>query len=404
MYEKEYIRGSILDRTGKVLASSEKPGGQRQYTYSRSFSGLTGYYSKIYGTSGVEKTMNDVLNHSDSPKEMKKGADVTLTIDADLQVQAYKAIQDFTGSVVVLDAQSGEILALASSPSFDVTSVEDNWDEISQKEGVLLSNAFQNPVAPGSVFKLITSKEIIEAGIEDEKVNDKGFLKVNGQTIKNYGGNAYGKISFREGFVKSSNVYFMDRALKLGGLRLYKTGKSFLLGEEISLDFTKLKSNFDLKNYEDNIVATTAFGQGETLVTPLHMAMITQSIAGGGKMLKPYLFRSVVNAKGKTVEEGKTEELVETMDEKTAGEICDVMKKAGESYGLSLVGDEGYEIAAKTGTAERGDGTNNAWLVTFAPADEPRYVIVANHLKTEKIGKTLAPVVEELYNTLFDHS
>ena len=124
--------------------------------------------------------------------------------------------------------------ALASSPSFNVSEIEDKWKKINEKEGVFLSNAYQNPVAPGSVFKLITSKEIVEAGIEREEVEDTGSITVNGQTIRNYGGKAYGSISFREGFVKSSNVYFMNRALKLGGLRLYKTGKSFLLGEDIS--------------------------------------------------------------------------------------------------------------------------------------------------------------------------
>lgn len=303
----------------------------------------------------------------------------------------------------MMNAKTGELLALASSPTFNVTEIEEKWKEINEKEGVFFSNAYQNPVAPGSVFKLITSKEIIEAGIEKEEVEDTGSLKVNGQTIRNYGGKAYGSIAYREGFVKSSNVYFMNRALKLGGLRLYKTGRSFLLGEDISLDFATLHSNFDLKDYEDNIVATTAFGQGETLVTPLQMAMITQSIANDGEMLKPYLFKSVVNGKGKTTQEGKTEKLVKTMDVDTAEEIKEVMKEAGESYGLSEVGEQGYSIAAKTGTAERGDGTNNAWLVTFAPVDDPQYIIVANRLKTTEIGKTLAPVVEDLYDTLFDH-
>ncbi len=408
VYEKEYVRGSILDRNGNTIAFSEKPGGKRTYSHPYAFSNLVGYWSKIYGTYGVEKTMNEALVHSDcgAGKKEKKGADVTLTIDSDLQERAYKDIEKYNGSVAVLDAKTGEILALASSPSFNVSEVDDEekWKEMNQKEGVFLSNAYQNPVAPGSVFKLITSKEIIEAGIEGETVEDTGSLKVNGQTIRNYGGKAYGSISYREGFVKSSNVYFMDRALKLGGLRLYKAGKSFLLGESISLDFATIRSNFDLKEYEDNIVATTAFGQGETLVTPLQMAMITQSIANDGVMLKPYLFKSVVNGKGKTTQEGKTEKLVETMDADTAQEIKEAMKEAAESYDLSRVGEQEYAIAAKTGTAERGDGTNNAWLVTFAPADNPQYIIVANRLKTTEIGKTLAPVVEDLYDTLFDHN
>lgn len=408
MYEKEYVRGSILDRNGNTIAFSQKPGGKRTYSHPYAFSNLVGYWSKIYGTYGVEKTMNTDLVHSDcgANSKEKKGADVTLTIDADLQERAYKDIEKYRGSVAVLNAKTGEILALASSPSFNVSDVDDaeKWKEMNQKEGVFLSNAYQNPVAPGSVFKLITSKEIIEAGIEGEVVEDTGSLKVNGQTIRNYGGKAYGSISYREGFVKSSNVYFMNRALKLGGLRLYKAGRSFLLGQDISLDFATIRSNFDLKDYEDNIVATTAFGQGETLVTPLQMAMITQSIANDGVMLKPYLFKSVVNGKGKTTQKGKTEKLVETMDADTAQEIKEAMKEAGESYELSRVGEQEYAIAAKTGTAERGDGTNNAWLVTFAPADNPQYVIVANRLKTTEIGKTLAPVVEDLYNTLFEHN
>lgn len=403
MYEKEYVRGSILDRDGNALAYSEKPYGERIYTSAKAFSNVVGYWSKKYGTYGVERTFNEQLVHSSSKGREKKGADITLTLDKGLQEKAYEEIKGYTGSVVVLDVKSGEILALASAPSFHVQSLEKNWEEINKKDGVFLSNAFQNPVAPGSVFKLITSKAILDRDLEKEKVNDQGSLKINGQTIRNYNGTAHGTLSFEEGFVKSSNVYFMEMALKMGGQALKETADQFLLGEEIPLDFTTLRSAFDLDNYEDNLVAVTAFGQGNTLVTPLQMAMVTQSVAGNGVMLKPYLIQSVVNGKGKIETKGKTEKLKKTMSASTAKKIRRVMQKAGESYGLETVGEGEWKIAAKTGTAERGDGTNNAWLVTFAPVEDPQYVIVVNRLKTKEIGKSLAPVAEELYGYLCDH-
>lgn len=400
-WQREYVRGRILDREGNILAASEKPQGKRTYSDPYAFSNVVGYWSLKYGTYGVEKVMNDVLVHSDSPEEEKRGADVTLTIDGSLQKKAYDLISEYTGSAVVLNAKTGEILALVSSPSFNANALEEDWEEINSKEGVFYSNAYQNPVVPGSVFKLVTSKAILEAGIENEEVEDEGKLVINGQTIRNYGGTAHGTLTFEEGFVKSSNVYFMDRALELGGPALKEAADSFLIGQDIKLDFTTLSSTFNLDDYEENVIAATAFGQGETLITPLHMAMITQSIAADGQMAKPYLIKSVVNGKGKTTQEGKAEVLTRTMEKKIAGKIRGVMEEAGESYGLETVGD-GYSIAAKTGTAERGDGYNNAWLVTYAPADDPQYVIVLNRLKTKEIGKSLAPVAESLYEILFD--
>ena len=99
----------------------------------------------------------------------------------------------------------------------------------------------------------------------------------------------------------------------------------------------------------------------------------------------------------KTIERTVRSILAQTMEEETAGKIRDVMVEAADSYGLT----NAYgQIAAKTGTAQRGDGSNNAWMVSFAPAEDPRYVIVANKLGTKDIGKTLAPLLESLYQSL----
>ena len=402
VYEKEYVRGSILDRNGKALAWSREPWGKRFYASKYANSSLIGYWSKIYGTSGLESKFNDLMTHSAAPEKDKRGADMTLTLDSSLQEAAYEQIKDGIGSVVILSAKTGEILALTSSPSYDADTLEDEWEEVNERDGVFLSNAFLNPVAPGSVFKLVTSKAILECGLEDKKVEDEGALKINGQTIRNYDGKAYGSLDWEQGFVKSSNVYFMQMALEMGGNILDDAAGAFLLGQDIDLDFATIRSSWDLADYEKNVVASAAFGQGSTLVTPLQMAMITQSIAGGGTMKKPYLIKSVVNAKDQVLVEGEEETLTKTMEPETAAKIRRVMTEAGESYGLSRIGDNCYKIAAKTGTAQRGDGTNNAWMVTFAPADDPQYIVVVNRLKTKEIGKSLAPTVELLYEMLLD--
>jgi peptidoglycan glycosyltransferase len=326
---------------------------------------------------------------------------VTLTVDSALQTKAYNTLSGYTGSVVVMDAKTGEILTLTSSPSFNGNELEENWEKLNQTEGIFTSNAYQNSAIPGSVFKLVTSAAIIDGKLENEVVHDTGSLKVDGREIQNSSGTAYGDLTFEEGFVNSSNVYFMTMGLRLGADTLEQTMKKFLIGEKISLDFTELHSNLDFGDYSDNMVATTAFGQGNTLITPLQMAMIAQSIANDGEMLKPYVISSVVNGKGEVTQEGKTEVLTNPVSKETAQKIKNAMVKAGEKYELTTLSNGG-KIAAKTGTAQRGDGTNNAWIVSFAPADDPQYVVCMNRLGVDEYGIALKDALEEVYDSLFE--
>ena len=312
---------------------------------------------------------------------------------------AYNQIADKTGAVVVLDAKTGEILALTSSPSFNGNKIEEEWENLVLKEGIFTSNAYQNSAVPGSVFKIVTSAAILENELENEVIYDQGYLKVDGREIKNANGASYGNISFLEGFKNSSNVYFMTMGLKMGADSLEQTMKKFLIGEEIPLDFTTLKSNLDFDDYSDNMIATTAFGQGRTLITPLHMAMIVQSIANEGNMLKPYVIDSIVNGKGNVTKEGKIEALTQTVSKEIAKEIKNAMTAAGEKYNMASI--NGEIIAAKTGTAQRGDGTNNGWMVSFAPANNPEYVVCINELGTKDYGIALKEETEAIYEYLF---
>lgn len=384
------------------MASSKTPLGERTYTNPKAFGSLLGYWSLVYGTSGIEKTYNKELATSECGRNSELiGSTVRLTIDSGLQTYAYNQIADKTGSVVVLNAKTGEILALTSSPSFNGNKIDEEWENLNQTEGIFTSNAFQNGAIPGSVFKIITSAAILENKLEHEVVKDKGSLKVDGREISNANGAAYGDLTFEDGFKNSSNVYFMTMGLRMGADTLEQTMKRFLIGEDIPLDFTTLRSNLDFDDYSDNMIATTAFGQGKTLITPLHMAMIVQSIANEGNMLKPYVVSSVTNGKGQITKEGKIEALTTTVSPKIASEIKNVMTKTGEKYDMISL-QNGGKIAAKTGTAQRGDGTNNGWMVSFAPADNPQYVVCINNLGVKEYGISLKDETEALYEYLFD--
>ncbi len=400
-YEKEYIRGSILDRRENKLAYSEKAGAERIYVHPKAFANLIGYDSKKYAAAGLEKKFDRELTYSENAKgENKIGCSIKLTIDSELQTRAYELLEEHTGSCVILDAKTGEILTLASTPSYNNNRLEEDWEEIAKSDGMLLSNAFQNPSIPGSVFKIISAATVLDAGLEADVVEDEGFLKVEGRKVHNANKAAYGRLTLREGFMKSSNVYFMTEILKAGPQILEKNAKQFLLGENIELDFCTLRSNFDLGDYSDLTLAMTSFGQGETLVTPLHMAMITQAIANDGKMLKPYLIGEIKDGE-KIKQSGKSETLTEVTTKENAKKIAKIMRETGNEYGIYINGYENIEVAAKTGTAQRGNGTNNAWMVSFAPANNPQYIICMNHLKTDEAGIALKDDIASLYQRLF---
>ena len=157
--QRTYLRGTIYERGGEAINYSEKVKGERKYNGGRAFSTLTGYFSPIYGTTGIEKTFNSELVSSKvGANDEKRGHDITLTVDGDLQKAAYRAISNIpNGAAVVLDAQSAEILALASTPTFEPSTLEEDWSELITKDGLFLPNAYKQTFAPGSVFKILSA-------------------------------------------------------------------------------------------------------------------------------------------------------------------------------------------------------------------------------------------------------
>ncbi|MGN1014262.1 MAG: penicillin-binding transpeptidase domain-containing protein [Butyricicoccus sp.] len=395
----------MYDRDGSALNYSNKIGGVRHYTGGRAYSTLTGFYSKIYGSMGVEKTFNTDLVSSRSRGDEKKGCDIVLTTDSDLQQAAYDAISDIAnGAAVVLDTNTGEILAMASTPTYEPDSLEENWESLCEVDGLFLPNAYKSTFAPGSDFKIISACAVIDNNVDSETVMDNGSLTFkNGQTITNYRGNAYGELDLDGAIVNSSNVYFMEKALEMGGDALEQSIRKFLIGEDIHLDFTTLKSKLDFEDYRDEVVASIAFGQGQTEVSPLQMAMVAQAIANDGVMLKPYLVQSVTEASGNVKQEGSTEELATVTSKSTADRVTSAMTLAADRYGFSYIGPEGWDVAAKTGTAETGKGDYNGWIVTFAPSESPKYAVVVMAASQDHDGIYYKYAVDQIYDALVDY-
>lgn len=404
--QRTYLRGTIYDRDGNALNYSEKVNGTRKYNGGRAFSTVTGYFSQIYGSTGLEKTFNSELVSSKvGSKDTKKGHDITTTLDSDLQNAAYDAISNIAnGAAVVLDAQSGEILALASTPTFVPDTLEDDWSEISQVDGLFLPNAYKSTFAPGSDFKIITACAVIDNGVDDTTVYDQGsYTFKNGQTITNYDSRSFGEIGLEGAIRNSSNVYFITKALEMGGDNLEASLRKFMLGENIELDFTTLTSNLDFEDGRDEVVGSIAFGQGKTEVTPLYMAMAAQAIINDGVMLKPYLIQSIDTGAGENVSTGQTEELATVTSKETADEVTDAMYSAADHYGFDYVGPDGWQIAAKTGTAQTGTSTN-AWIVSAALSDnDPKYVVVVMAADQSHDGIYYKDSVDSIYDALVDY-
>ena len=404
--------GTIYDCNGTALVTT---GANQwsQYIDPYAYTQILGYIKPISSGSGSYRLMSflkDELYETSSAKSTQ-GSSFYLTLDNELQLQAYNLLVNTIGageigSVVVMDAKTGAIRAFVSVPSFDANNLPESIQNVQNSNdskinpGSIMSYpvAYKNRLVPGSIFKIVTSVALLENGLEDFTVLDNSFSVGDGKIVNHYSDTNM-TIGYDTAVLKSSNVYFSSAALKMkeqgSAEALNDVAKRFMLGETLELDFGNVESNWDLDLKDDHGYAMTAFGQGKTLITTLNAAMIAQAIANDGQMMEPYMIQSKTDSDGRTVYEGKSSVLSEVTTEGICSRITEAMVPVGNSLGMS-------NVAAKTGTGQIGDANNmfNAWLMTFAPADDPQYVVVVNHCVTKQYGSSLAGVVSELYDIL----
>lgn len=388
-YRNTVIEGTITDSEGTVIVSSADIGDGGKCFYP-SFSYLVGYNSARYGTFGLRGRYEKYLFIGG---EENRGATIKLTARCDVQDYAASLISDIDGSAIVMEKKTGRLLALAShsAEDFNVDLIEDRMEHYNSIDGFFYTNGYRDSEPPGSTFKMVTASAMIENAMENATWNDNGKAVFGNTVIHNAGDAAYGELTLRDAFAKSSNTYFSTMAVRLGADTLTEKANDFLIGEPIALDFTTLYSNFDLTDDADAQIALAGFGQGKTQITPLHIAMIAQSIGNGGVMLKPYLVDSI-SLDDHLLIKGRTKRLAEPVSRDTADKVAELMHyTAVEEYGFSE--EECGRICAKTGTAELTNGSYHAYFVSF----NDDYVVLFSANNTDVHGSGLKERAKKMY-------
>jgi peptidoglycan glycosyltransferase len=404
-------RGAIISADQVVVAesidSSDRFKKQRRYPTGDLFGHVTGYLSFVYGSDGVERTYNDVLagrtpelqleNLDDLFSDRTNVGDVILTLRADLQQVARDALGEREGSVVLLDPRSGAIKAMWSFPSYDPNLLASHdFDAVgavrtlllADPRNPLLANSYRENYLTGSTFKVITASAGLESGVY---TLDSFFPPTDSYTppqtdnpIQNYGGTTCGG-TFAEVFRRSCNTAFAEMAVTLGPQIMVDKAEDYGFNMAPPFDLPRpARSNFGtVEFFEDNIplLAIGGFGQGETMATPLEMALVAAGVANGGVIMEPYVVAETRGPDGNLLDRTEPEEWRRAIEPDIALTMRDLMVQVvndGTARCCMQLAN-GVQAAAKTGTAQLNPAgeppASHAWIIAFAPAEAPQFAI-----------------------------
>ncbi|MDO4489797.1 MAG: penicillin-binding transpeptidase domain-containing protein [Lachnospiraceae bacterium] len=419
--ENNVTRGSVLAADGTVLAETQvaEDGTEiRVYPYGSLFSHVVGYSD--YGGSGLEAVQSYRLleSHADLMEQMQneiegvknKGDNVVTTLDVALQQAAYEGLGGHYGAAVVMDALTGEVLASVSNPGFEPNRVAEDWEELNSDESgsPFLNRALQGLYPPGSTFKIITALAYLRehGGFEDFSFECTGTYTQGGFTIHCVDGSVHGAEDFEAAFANSCNCAFSYMITQLmDQSSLKEAAESLLFNSDPDLLLPNAKSRYSFKKGDGvELAMQTAIGQGDTLVTPVQMAMVAQAVYAGGEMMKPGFVRGVINYEGDTVKAEKVQSLGTVMSHQEAAALTELMRGVvnhGTAVGLS---DLSYQVAGKTGTAQYGnleEDTAHSWFVGFSETGD-RDIVVAVIVEDGGNGVYPAvPVAKHIFQSRF---
>lgn len=418
LLEQRVVRGGIFDRNGEVLAQTELNEEKKTRIYSKgeALEPLIGYATLLHGSSGLEAYLGDwLLGIKDATAEQaieqvfqlpRRGNDVVLTLDYALQKVAYEGLKGKIGAAVALDPRNGEVLALVSQPSFDGNNLDKNWAEISKKSGSPLLNHAFALFTPGSTLKVMTSAALLRAGLNTSDLyHCTGTAVINGQVIREQNDKAHGWVNYNLALAESCNTYFASFGVQAGDKQFLEVAKSFGFGQEIPFELPVNRSTLTNEaavphDLNDNLLAASAFGQGEVLVSPFHMALITAGIANQGVIMKPHIVEQVMDENQSVLYRKSPEPWLTALSADEAERIKSAMVTAVNDGTAAPGGIAEFQVAAKTGSAEPGGNVRtHAWYIAFAPANHPQIAVAVLVENGGTGGGASAPIARAIIET-----
>ncbi len=402
----------------------------RTYPLGPEYAPITGYYSLLEASTGIERAEDPVLSGEDDRLIVRRlqdlltgrsirGGSVILTIDPAAQDAAFQGLKGQTGAVVALDPRTGKILALATSPSYDpnrltshnTTAVAAAWKALNaDPASPLLDRGLSATYPPGSLFKIVTSAAALSAGAKPDTVIPAPHALKLPQTsnpLNNFGNEVCaksGQMTLAAALRISCNTAFGALGLKLGPDALLAQAEAFDFNDRSLTTPIPTATSVFPDNLQPNWqTALAAIGQYDVRITPLQAAMIASAVANHGTLMAPYMVDQILGPDTELVSRTKPEILRQAVTPEVASELTQMMIGVVNNGTGSAARISGIQVAGKTGTAQHGvNAAPHAWFIAFAPAQNPTVavaVLVENGgaLGNEATGgKVAAPIAAQV--------
>ncbi len=438
MQVEEEIAKEIIDKnlSGVYLSQNTK----RYYPYGDLLTQILGFTTiDNIGQAGIELYYNDILKGTDGKSLVQSditgqeldntlsyyipaiaGCDITLTIDAKIQLIVEQALnkvmleqQAKSATAIIMKANSGEIVAMSTKPSFDLNDVPRNDPSLLLE--TVKNKAVVDVYEPGSTFKILTMAATLEESTanENSRFYCGGSCTVDGERIKCWKSIGHGSQTLAEGLANSCNCVFVDLALRLGVDTFYNYFSDFGLGQKTGVEISGESAGIIMNKSTAKRVDLARMGFGQAIaVTPLQLITAVCSAVNGGTLYKPYMIEKIVSPDGITIEENTKTPIRQVVSSQTSSILNEMLEGVVSKTGkYTFV--PGYEIGGKTGTSqkyENGSIARGKYVSSFIgtyPASNPEYVML---LLVDEPGAgayygsvVASPYAKEIFSGMFEY-